>query len=155
MKHKKIINQIYNYIKNIDNFDYKNMITDPNRCLQDHKDFFDPNYNDKDDNEYSSAEWFLDRDTSIDLARFAILKKLQRDLQIKWCKRQIKQYQETREFKKQLKLAKENKEFVTISCEFLKDASFSSCSVLSEATAPKIQIFELKNGNYIIHYKIK
>lgn len=151
MKHKKIINQIYNQIKHIKDFDYKNMITDPSLCLQDNKDFDE--FFDSDNGDY--LDFNIDLDTFNDLARFAILKKLQRDLQIKWCKEQIKQYQTTQEFKEQLELAKENKEFVTISCEFLKDVSFSSCSVLSEATAPKIQIYELKNGNYIIHYKIK
>lgn len=151
MKHKKIINQIYNQIKHIKDFDYKNMITDPSLCLHDNKDFdefFDSDHGDH-------LDFNIDLDTFNELARFAILKKLQRDLQIKWCKEQIKQYQTTQEFKKQLELAKENKEFVTISCEFLKDASFSSSSVLSEATAPKIQIYELNNGNYIIHYNIK
>ena len=150
MKHKKIINQIYNYIKNIEDFDYQHMITDPSLCLQDNKDFdefFDSEHGD-------FLDFNVDLDTFNDLARFAILKKLQRDLQIKWCKEQLKEFQQTQEFQDQFKLAKENKKFVTISCEFLKKVNFSSSSVLSEATAPDLEIYELKNGNILFIKKL-
>lgn len=151
MKHKKIINTIYNHIKNIKDFDYKNMITDPSLCLQDNKDFDE--FFDSDHGDY--LDFNIDLETFNDLARFAILKKLQRDLQIKWCKEQIDNYQLTQEYQDQFVIAKKNKKFITISCEFLKKVCFSSCSVLSEATAPDLRIYELKNGNYIYHKKIK
>lgn len=151
MKHKKIINTIYNHIKGIENFDYKNMITDPSECLQDNKDFDE--FFDSDHGDY--LDFNIDLETFNDLARFAILKKLQRDLQIKWCKEQIDNYQLTQEYQDQFVIAKKNKEFITISCEFLKKVCFSSSSVLSEATAPDLRIYELKNGNYIYHKKIK
>lgn len=86
MKHKKIINQIYNHIKNIENFDYKNMITDSSLCLHDNKDFDE--FFDSDNGDY--LEFNIDLETFNDLARFAILKKLTRDLKSKSIKCELK-----------------------------------------------------------------
>lgn len=86
MKHKKIINQIYNQIKHIENFDYKNMITDPSECLQDNKDFDE--FFDSDHGDY--LDFNIDADTFNELARFAILKKLTRDLKSKSIKLELK-----------------------------------------------------------------
>ncbi len=86
MKHKKIINTIYNHIKDIENFDYKNMITDPSLCLQDNKDFDE--FFDSDHGDY--LEFNIDLETFNDLARFAILKKLTRDLKSKSIKCELK-----------------------------------------------------------------
>lgn len=86
MKHKKIINTIYNHIKNIENFDYKNMITDPSLCLHDNKDFDE--FFDSDNGDY--LEFNIDLETFNDLARFAILKKLTRDLKSKSIKCELK-----------------------------------------------------------------
>lgn len=80
------INTIYNHIKDIEDFDYKNMITDPSLCLQDNEDFdefFDSDHG-------YHLEFNIDLETFNDLARFAILKKLTRDLKCKSIKCELK-----------------------------------------------------------------
>jgi len=86
MEHKKILNAIYNHIKDIEDFDYQNMINDPSECLNDNKDFEE--FLDSDHEDY--LDFNVDLDTFNDLARFAILKKLTRDLKCKSIKCELK-----------------------------------------------------------------